>query len=391
MWMNESVTPNVQLMRQRVQHLYQRGGSASQRDDLLAAAFEELELAIEQLQQFETQQRMSYEEWLNERAELEVASQHYQHLFNTTPAGYLVTSLEGTIRNANPTAAKLLECTERQLTGRSIALFVPEGQRREFRAQIAQISQSSDAQQCELAMQSWERKAFMAGMTAVAVRGKSGDRPIAIHWLLHALADQKQAEPVLLEQQVGGAQTKRANGAPLAEDETSLSALARQRFLLLAQISVQLISAPDIDTMLGLVADLAVPNIADACVIDLADCHNEHVRRLVAIREHGRDQTRRVMRSSLPNASYTQAVAADRTPAALVSNRIDAVARQELDAILRPLDPSAAIFAPIMAGEQRVGSVTLVLASSARQYNPIDVALAEELARQIGDAAARLR
>jgi hypothetical protein len=43
---DQELTPQLQLMRQRVQTLYLQGGALSQQNELLAAAFEELELAF---------------------------------------------------------------------------------------------------------------------------------------------------------------------------------------------------------------------------------------------------------------------------------------------------------------------------------------------------------
>ncbi len=397
---NQQLTPELQLMRQRVQALYQQGGLLSQQNDVLAAAFEELELALEQLQFAEAHQRLKHEEWLNDREALEMESQSFQHLFDNAPAGYLVTSLDGTIRKANPLAAKLLECSERNLIGRSIALFVPEGQRREFRAQIAQLSTADGIQEKELAMQSWERAPFEARLTVVTVRGKTGQQPIALHWLLCDISDHKQAVSALNQRIVGmqldtsappAQASKRNNG----QHDREVDTLARQRFVFLAKASAQLMLAQDLDSMLGHIAHLAVPELADACIIDLADPQSERIQRLVAVHEPDTEGlVRSWHRSFAPGKRTHASKPADprQLPiAATQSKSVDVSKHEELRSILGTLKPASAIVAPLRAGERLIGSITLAMSKTARQYDSVDVALIEELARQMSYAAARLQ
>lgn len=384
---NEQLTPQLRLMRQRVQALYKQGGPLAERNEVLAAAFEELEWAIEQLQMSEAQQRRQHEEWLSERAELESEIQRYEHLFANAPAGYLVTSLDGTIRKANLAAARMLECSERHLVGRSIAMFAPEGQRREFRAQIAQIAQSSDIHEWELPMQSWERATFLAGLTVCAVRGQNGERAVALHWLLRDVSEQAQAVE-LAERAVGHPVHNgdgRAHSVVLPQHELHSNELARQRFLFLTKASVQLMVAQDVEAMLNYVANLAVPELADACVIDLVEPGGQQAQRLVVAREPQLNDQVRMWRHSLGVARGHSGGQPDN------SNQHDRPGRRELQSVLQALNPASAIVAPLQSGERVIGSLTLTLGKARRQYDAIDVALAEELARQITFAVGRMR
>jgi len=384
---NEQLTPQLQLMRQRVQALYQQGGPLAERNEILAAAFEELEWAIEQLQMSDAQQRRLHEEWLSERSELEIEIQRYEHLFANAPAGYLVTSLDGTIRKANPAAAHMLECSERHLIGRSIAMFVPEGQRREFRAQIAQIAQSGEAQEWELPMQSWERATFHAGLTVGAVRGQNGERTVALHWLLRDVSE--RAEAAALQERTVGQPAHNGDGRAhftnLPQQELDRNGLARQRFLFLAKASLQLMVAQDVEAMLNHVANLAVPELADACVIDLIEPGSQRAQRLVVAREPQLNDQVRMWRHSLALPRGRNGHHPDS------SDQRDRSGRYELQSVLRALNPGSAIVAPLQSGERVIGSLTLTLGKARRQYDAVDVALAEELARQIAFAVARVR
>jgi PAS domain S-box-containing protein len=181
-------------MRQRVQALYRQGSNSVQHDQVLSTAFEELALALEELQAAEDELRRQQDEWQNSRAELELEYQRYKDLFDQAPAGYLVTSTDGSIRQANPAAAALLQNSERFLIGRSLALFVPEGQRRPFRNQIAQLAQADEPLEWEVSMQSWEGRSFTARLTVSTLRGATG-RPVALYWLLRDIGASKDTAP----------------------------------------------------------------------------------------------------------------------------------------------------------------------------------------------------
>src|SRR5690349_13809332 len=130
---SEPQRAKIQTLRQRVQSLYQQSGAGVQPDTVLSRAFEELAHALEELQAADLALHQQRDEWLNKQAELELERQRYRDLFEHAPAGYLVTSTDGAIRQANSAALALLETSERAIVGRSLAFFVPDGQRRAFR------------------------------------------------------------------------------------------------------------------------------------------------------------------------------------------------------------------------------------------------------------------
>jgi hypothetical protein len=268
-------------------------------------------------------------------------------------------------------------------------MFVPEGQRREFRARIADLASSNCAQEWSLSMQSWEQNTFEAGVTVMAVPGRASSRAIALHWLLRDIRTQK-----LLEREVNG----HAAGHALPPDQVATPAkadqtAARQRFMFLAKASVQLMIAQDLDGVLAHLAHMAVPEIADACIIDLTDPHTDQVQRLVVARESESTGSVRTWRGSFePDRQGARkrnghAPAAVRAPA----DGIDITKRVELRALFAALDPTSAIVAPIQCGGHSIGSITLVMKQGKDQYSAIDAALVEELARQAGLAIARLR
>jgi len=183
----------IQTLRQRVQSLYQQAGVNAQVDSVLSRAFEELAHALEELQSADRALHQQREEWLNKQTELELENQRYKDLFAHAPTGYVVTSIDGAIRQANSAALALLQTSDRAIVGRPLAVFVPDGQRRTFRDKITQLLQASAPQEWLLSMYSWEGAPLKARLTASVLRGTNG-RPLALYWLIHALDELSTAE-----------------------------------------------------------------------------------------------------------------------------------------------------------------------------------------------------
>jgi PAS domain S-box-containing protein len=189
---SEQSPVKIQTLRQRVQSLYQQGGSNAQSDTVLSRAFEELAHALEELQSADQALHQQRDEWLNKQVELELENQRYKDLFEHAPAGYMVTSIDGAIRQANPAALALFETTSRAIVGRSLAFFVPDGQRRAFREKIVELLQATAPQEWVISMCSWEGTPIAARLTASVLRGASG-RPLALYWLIQSLDEQSVA------------------------------------------------------------------------------------------------------------------------------------------------------------------------------------------------------
>jgi PAS domain S-box-containing protein len=85
------------------------------------------------------------------------------------------------------------------LTGRSLAFFVPEGQRRAFRSAIARLGDSEQLAPWEMRLQPWNGSAFDAELIVAITRGPGG-RPLGLRWLLQDVTHRKQAQ----ERMVGG-------------------------------------------------------------------------------------------------------------------------------------------------------------------------------------------
>jgi PAS domain S-box-containing protein len=190
--MEQLLSRQIQAMRQRMQLLYRSAHSDVRQQELLPKAFDELDHALEELQTLETELYQQQAQLLDTREHLEAERQTYQELFEYAPVSYLITSPEGTIRRANLAATTLFESVEKFMIGRSLALFVPEGERRAFRAAIAHLHAAEGTQEWEVRMQPWGGPVFDASLSVAVVRGKLG-RPLALRWIIKKLSRGNEA------------------------------------------------------------------------------------------------------------------------------------------------------------------------------------------------------
>ncbi|MBD2021364.1 PAS domain-containing protein, partial [Leptolyngbya sp. FACHB-36] len=110
------------LFEQQIAEVYQRttalfktteeSGSQSQ---LVLECLEELRIALEELHVAEEELRQQNEQLIEAREAAEIERYRYQELFEFAPDGYLVTSLSGTVQEANQAAASLLNIAKKYL------------------------------------------------------------------------------------------------------------------------------------------------------------------------------------------------------------------------------------------------------------------------------------
>jgi PAS domain S-box-containing protein len=181
--MEQLLSRQIQAMRQRMQLLYRSAHSDVRQQELLPKAFDELDHALEELQTLETELYQQQAQLLDTREHLEAERQTYQELFEYAPVSYLITSPEGTIRRANLAATTLFESLEKFMIGRSLALFVPDGERRAFRDRIMRLHTLDGIQEWQAYMQPWGGQAFDAMISVAVVRGKLG-RPMTLRWII---------------------------------------------------------------------------------------------------------------------------------------------------------------------------------------------------------------
>ena len=179
--------------------------------------------------------------------------------------------------------------------------------------------------------------------------------------------------------------------ARLYEAERSL----RERFSFLAEAGQLLASSLDYRRTLARLAELAVPNLADWCSIDVLREQDTIERLAVAHRDLAKRQAPQELRTRYPRdpdasllvAKVLRSGKAEFLPE--IGEELLATAAagdRELLDILRGLGLRSAICVPLVARGRVLGALTLVSAEAGRCYMHFDVELAEQLARRAATA-----
>lgn len=195
--------------------------------------------------------------------------------------------------------------------------------------------------------------------------------------------DQARARPLDVE-------TRIEVGVP-ENDERSLRFLVKAGDILSASL--------DLETTLGNLAALAVPSLADWCVIDLLDDEGR-LRRIATTHSdprksaYAREMDRRYPpRNDSPAgpASVLRTGRPECVPS-IPESLLRALAEDdEHFRIVQELGLHSYICVPLAARGRNLGAITLIQAESGREYGPDDLLLAEDLARRAAVAVDNAR
>src|SRR5712691_11764990 len=202
------------------------------------------------LQSVEEQLRRQNEELTGAHRALEKERSRYQALFDFAPDGYLVTGLEGAIREANTAAAVLLHTPKELLPGQSLTEFVVEADREAFREQLRALHSGTieKVEDWQISVQPRNQPPIPAALTVAAERGAPATA--SLRWLIRDVTERKRLEKERTRSLVGHAKAQ-----------------AARRFQFLAEASSLLVGSLDVEASLASVAYLAVPYLADWCFI----------------------------------------------------------------------------------------------------------------------------
>ncbi len=175
-------------------------------------------------------------------------------------------------------------------------------------------------------------------------------------------------------------------GAPQPWDDE----VRRQAFL--AEASALLISSFESDTILRELARMAVPQIADCCLVDLVADQRDAVRRVAFV--HVDPGTSDI---AWEDAQGNAALRVTRTGQPVLYADVDEAAleaiagRPEQVELLRRWELRSAMVVPIAARGRALGSITLGATHSGRRYTPADLAFAATLGDRVGLAVDNAR
>ncbi|MBI2876700.1 MAG: response regulator [Candidatus Tectomicrobia bacterium] len=156
-------------------------------------AFEELSTTLEELHVAQEELRTQNEQLESAYREIVVERQRYEDLFEFAPDGYLVTSMEGVIQQANRAAATLLNVSPQSLEGKPLVLFVVQEEIRGFRSQLNGLyHEGPDEKEWEVRLQPRNGTPLDAALKVATVRQQG--KPVALRWLIRDITGHKRAE-----------------------------------------------------------------------------------------------------------------------------------------------------------------------------------------------------
>jgi PAS domain S-box-containing protein len=347
----------------------------------LYIASEELHVAQEQLLQQHEYLLQQNQELIAAREALEAQRRRYQELFELAPDGYLVTDALGKIQEVNRAAAKMLNIEPRFLVGKVLSVFIAREELQRFRCQLAQLDQVDQVQEWEVPIQPRQGTPFDAALSVSPVRDQECQL-IALRWLLRDITERKRIEEQrrLLSREQAAREAAEVQG---------------KRSAFLAEASRLLASSLDYGNSLARVAQLAVSTFADWCFIDLvennlasfdepivtaSDPEKEalilELRRRYPLPFNHDEQAARVLRTGEPE------LVAEISDSFLVSVARDA---EHLD-LLCQFNAKSYMIVPLIAHEQKLGTIAFVSAQPERHYSSVDVMMAVELAQRMAIA-----
>lgn len=198
---------------------------------------------------------------------------------------------------------------------------------------------------------------------------------LLISWLTAALRSAyRRAEAAQIREQLARAEAERA----------------QRRFAFLFEASALLAGSLDWRTTLASMADLAVPEVADWCLVDVTEPDGA-IRRVATAKLNSsrKDQAHTRDHRYLPDLDAPYGVPrVMRTGQSEIYPEIpepvlmDIAHGAEDPALMLHVDPKSAMIVPLVARNRTLGTITFISAQPGRHYGQSDLALAEVLARR---------
>ncbi|MGQ4648225.1 ATP-binding protein [Lyngbya aestuarii] len=339
--------------------------------------FGELQVGWEEL-------RVAQEELLRQNEQLQFV-QHllelerckYRDLFDFAPDAYLVTDDQGIIQEVNQIAAQILQRKQEYLLGKPLSVLMAPEERQNFYLQLNRLERLELRQEWEARLQIAKGKLLDAALSVNPVRDTSG-KVVALRWLVRDITERKQAQ----EQ----------HKLLIREQEARAAAeVQEKRSTFLAEASHLLASSLDYRTTLTRVAQLAVPSLADWCVIDINETNSSNFEEpVVAASDPEQEALVLELRRRYPlltNSDYGVPKVLRTSKPELVTKVSESVLQfiardAEHLGILRQLKVNSYIIVPLIAHQRKLGTMALASAQPERCYTQADLTMTEELAER---------
>ncbi|WP_445630547.1 ATP-binding protein [Nostoc sp. DSM 114167] len=368
----DDFSQQIETLRSWVTGFLQKTTSeAYSQHELTAETFEELQITLEEL-------KVASEELQATRMVVEKERQRYQELFDFAPDGYLVTDTFGIILEANRAATVQLNVLQRFLIGKPLLTFIAQSDHQAFFNYLTQLRQLDRGGKWEVCLQPREKICFDVALTVVTVRNEK-DEPVALRWLMRDISQRKHLE--LQRQQLFANEQAARIAAEAAEKRSNF----------LAEASSVLASSLDYRTTLRSVAQLAVPTLADWCIVDVIEDNLPiFTNPVIVASEPGKQALLRELQQRYPisiDADYGPPKVLRTGQPELITNILESSlqkksSNEEHFSLLRRLEIKSQMIVPLLVRERKLGTILFASAQPERHYTTVDLEMAEELAQR---------
>ncbi len=181
----------IDSVREKIQGVYEKskqaGGSSP---ELFEALYQELMTVLEEVEVYEEELAAQNSELEAQRHEVERQRLRYEDLFHFAPEAYLVTDLNGVVREANRMASTLLNTEQRYLIGKPLITFIEENNRKRFRLLLSTSQGTSDF---DIPIEPRKLSRLDVSVRMAFVMDERG-KPFEIRWVLHDVTESKRLQ-----------------------------------------------------------------------------------------------------------------------------------------------------------------------------------------------------
>jgi PAS domain S-box-containing protein len=312
--------------------------------------------------------------------ELRVNQRYLEQLFESAPEGIVLLDNDDRVIRVNSEFTRIFGYTLAEIRGRCVNSLIVPPHLCDEADEITRSVARGDTVNVETVRRRSDGSLIHVSILGCPIR--MGDGQIAVYGIYRDISNRKQLEQQHLELLAREREAR-------AEAEA-----AERRSAFLAEVSTLLDASLDYTTTFRNLARLAVPALADYCLIDEVEEGRNEVRRVALAHADPAREALLYSDARHPlddeDPSRHPVVSVLRSGQSLLVPEITDVM---LDAIshnadhrarLRALSLKSFIIVPLIARGRTLGAITLAAAENGRRYTTADVAMAEELAHRAG-------
>jgi PAS domain S-box-containing protein len=332
-------------------------GEPGAEDAVAFGGVDDLQHAVHELQVRQSEIEAESEVLRADRARLEGMVARLADRYDFAPIAYLTLDPVGRIVDANLTAAALFGRERGQLIGTFLSALVVPGGRRTLHAHVERCVRAQIRVDDEISFSIRGRPPVIAQVTSAPILD-AGGQPIGCKTVL-----------------------------------TDISALkwSQEKLQFLTRASHLLGSSFDVVASLAEIARLAVPAIADVCVLDIVPEGGGELRRVeVTIADPTAGERLEILSRAAPRVQDGMALArviSTRQPLLFDDPQARSHgATPEHDPLVAATEPASLLYVPIVGRERAHGVLTLIATATRWRYTPSDIRMMSDFGAHAGMA-----